>query len=89
MMPVVKLFAGLRTAAGIKQTDLSANSVRMLLNELVHAYPSLEERLWDGKTIRPHVVITINGHPLDPDLGPDIPVHAEDEIAIFPPIAGG
>lgn len=88
-MPNVKFFAGLRSATGIKETSVPADSVRRLLDVLVDTYPPLGEKLWDGTTIRPHVVITINGHPLDPALGPDIPVQPEDEIAIFPPIAGG
>ena len=88
-MPTVKFFAGLRSTAGTKETSVSADSVRGLLDVLVDTYPSLGDKLWDGETIRPHVVITINGHPLDPVLGPDVPVQSEDEIAIFPPIAGG
>jgi molybdopterin synthase sulfur carrier subunit len=88
-MPNVKFFAGLRSATGIKETSVSADSVRRLLDILVDTYPPLGEKLWDGAAIRPHVVITINGHPLDPMLGPDIPVQSEDEVAIFPPIAGG
>lgn len=88
-MPIVKFFAGLRAATGVKQTSISASSVRMVLDSLVAAYPTLEEKLWDGQIIRPHIVITINGHPLDLAQGSDIPVLPEDEIAIFPPIAGG
>jgi molybdopterin synthase sulfur carrier subunit len=88
-MPVVKFFAGLRTATGTKETTLSAGSLRAVLDGLVAAYPALREKLWDGSALRPHVVITINGHNLDPDLGPDIPVKPDDQIAIFPPIAGG
>ena len=82
-MPVVKFFAGLRTATGTKETTLSAGSLQAVLDGLVAAYPALREKLWDGSALRPHVVITINGHPLDPLLGPDAPVQSEDEIAIF------
>lgn len=88
-MPIVKFFAGLRNATGVKQTSISASSVRTALDALVDTYPPLKEKLWDGEAIRPHIVITINGHTLDPEQGPDIPILPEDEIAIFPPIAGG
>lgn len=88
-MPTVKFFAGLRTATGTKETTLTASSLQELLEGLVAAYPALQEKVWDGRTLRPHIVITINGHNLDPELGLDIPLKPDDQIAIFPPIAGG
>ena len=57
-MPQVKFFAGLRSIAGTKETSVSADSVRRLLDVLVDTYPPLEDKLWDGETIRPHVVIS-------------------------------
>ena len=85
-MPVVKLFAGLRKDAGIKETSILGMSVRAVLSELVLRYPALAEKLFENGQIRPHVVITLNGHPTT-DM--DAAVTGQDSIAIFPPIAGG
>jgi molybdopterin synthase sulfur carrier subunit len=87
-MATIKFYAGLRKIAG-KETNVTANSVRAVLDALVATYPELGETLWDGAALRPHIVITINGHTLDPEGRTDIPVGPDDLIAIFPPIAGG
>jgi MoaD family protein len=97
IMPTVKLFANLRKIAGTKELSVAPPS-RMLrsasrgatlgemLNELWKQRPALVEAILDDGTLRPHVVITINGH-ITTDLG--TPVIEQDVIAIFPPIAGG
>lgn len=85
-MPTVKLFASLRKDAGIKEASISGMSVRSLISELVRQYPTLVDKLLESGQIRPHVVITVNGHPTT-DM--DAPVTEQDLIAIFPPIAGG
>ena len=85
-MPTVKLFASLRKDAGIKETSLPGKSVRPLISELVRQYPALAEKLLENGQIRPHVIITVNGHPTT-DM--DAPITEQDLIAIFPPIAGG
>ncbi len=57
-----------------------------VISELVRQYPALAGKLLESGQIRPHVVITVNGHPTT-DM--DAPVTEQDLIAIFPPIAGG
>lgn len=88
-MPTVNFFASLRKTTGIKETTVTGSSLYNVLDELVEAYPELREQMWDGETLRPHIIITINGHNLDPEQITDLPVKPEDKIAIFPPIAGG
>jgi sulfur-carrier protein len=88
-MAEVKFFAGLREAAGTKETSLEAASLRDLLNKLDARFPRLQGKVWDGAALRPHVVITINGQTLSDDQGLDTPLNPDDTIAIFPPIAGG
>lgn len=88
-MATIKFYAGLRKTTGTKETSLEAGSLRDVLEKLVAIYPALREQVWDGSEVRPHVVITLNGHPLDSAQGLELPVGAEDHIAIFPPIAGG
>ena len=85
-MPTVKLFASLRKDAGIKETSIPGTSIKPVISELVRQYPALAEKLLENGKIRPHVVITLNGHPTT-DM--DAPVTEQDLIAIFPPIAGG
>jgi MoaD family protein len=93
-MPIIKLFANLRKVAGTKEASITGATVGAVVSELVKRYPALAENLLvyhpddlsgDGH-IRPHVIITINGHPT---TNPDAPVMEQDEIAIFPPIGGG
>jgi molybdopterin synthase sulfur carrier subunit len=88
-MPLVKFYAGLRKAAGTNETLVTACTLRAVLDCLVVQFPSLQQQLWDGNALRAHIVITVNGHTLDPVEGLGLSVLPEDEIAIFPPIAGG
>jgi sulfur-carrier protein len=85
-MPLVKLFANLRKTAGTKEISVPGASIGAVVSELVERYPGLAENLLENGQIRPHITITKNGHPT-PAM--DMPVAEEDEIAIFPPIAGG
>ena len=85
-MPHIKLFANLRKISGIKETAIAGTSAGTVLTELVKQYPALASHLLDGEKIRPHVIITINGNPTS---DPDAAVTEQDQIAIFPPIAGG
>jgi len=85
-MSVVKLFANLRKLAGIKELSITGATLGAVLNELVKQYPALDGVILENGQIRPHVVITLNGHNAS-DLS--LQVRDEDLIAIFPPIAGG
>ena len=85
-MPTVKLFASLRKDADIKETSIPGSSVGPVLTELVSRYPALADKLLENGQIRPHVVITVNGNPTT-DL--DAALNEQDQIAVFPPIAGG
>jgi molybdopterin synthase sulfur carrier subunit len=85
-MPNVKLFANLRKTVGTKEVSVTGASVGGVVSELVKRYPALAESLLENGQIRPHVIITINGNPI---ADVNVAVTAEDQIAIFPPIAGG
>ena len=85
-MPLIKLFANLRNIAGTKELPIAGWSLGSALNELVEQIPALEGVILENGQIRPHFVITINGHNAT-EL--DAPVTEQDLIAIFPPIAGG
>lgn len=85
-MPTVKLYANLRKLAGTKELSTTGATVGAVLNELVKRNPALSDVILEDGGLRPHIVITLNGHNLT-DLG--TPVMEQDIIAIFPPIAGG
>ena len=96
-MPTIKLFANLRNLAETKELSVTSpsgmlhsasrgTSLREVLNELVKEVPALDGVILEDGQIRPHFVITINGHNAA-EL--DVAVTEQDLIAIFPPIAGG
>jgi molybdopterin converting factor small subunit len=85
-LPTVKLFANLRKIAETKELSVQGTSLSGVLNELVKGIPTLDGVILDDGQIRPHFVITINGHNTV-DL--NVIVTEQDIIAIFPPIAGG
>ena len=85
-MPTIKLFANLRKIAETKELSVNETTLSGVLNELVERVPALDGVILENGQIRPHFVITINGHNTD-EL--DVTVTEQDLIAIFPPIAGG
>ena len=85
-MPTIKLFANLRKIADRKELSVAGTSLSGVLNELVKEVPALDGVILEDGHLRPHFVITINGHNVT-EL--DVTVTEEDIIAIFPPIGGG
>ena len=85
-MPTVKLFATLRKLAGVKEVSITGSAVGLVMNELVKQHPNLDGVLLENGNLRPHVLVTLNGHTTN-DL--NLQVAEQDVIAIFPPIAGG
>ena len=85
-MPTVKLFANLRKLAGTKEVSITGPTLGLVMNELLKQHPNLEGVLLENGNLRPHVLVTLNGHTTN-DLS--LPVVQQDVIAIFPPIAGG
>jgi MoaD family protein len=85
-MPRVKLFANLRKVAGAREIIIKGMSVGEVLSELIQQHPELDAYLTKNGQIRPYIIITVNGQTT---LDLDTPILEQDEIAIFPPIAGG
>jgi len=88
-MPVISLYAGLRKIAGTRDLTLEGENLAGIIRGIGERYPSLVAAILDGDHLRPHIIITINGQNVDPERGLEIPLDANDHIAIFPPIAGG
>lgn len=85
-MPVVKLYANLRKIAETKELSVNGSTLEVVLNELVEQKPALDDVILENGQIRPHVVITVNGHNA---IDLNTIISEQDIVAIFPPIAGG
>ena len=88
-MPVVKLYANLRAITGSKEHNIPGESIREILGILIREYPALQAFLFDKERLRPRVLLTLNGQTLDIETCLETPVAGQDQIAIFPPVAGG
>jgi molybdopterin converting factor small subunit len=60
-----------------------------VIDTLCEEHRSLCDTLLADGYIRPHFKITLNGHDITLLQGLDTAVCEDDQIAIFPPIAGG
>jgi molybdopterin synthase sulfur carrier subunit len=50
---------------------------------------ALSSAIFDGDHLRAHLRVLVNGRDIELAQGLDTRVDAHDQIAIFPPIAGG
>lgn len=89
-MPLVKLFGNLRQLAGAKRLSLSGTTVREMLETLCGDNTALRDAIFQGNgSLQPHVRVVVNGRDSELGQGLDSPLKETDEVAIFPPIAGG
>jgi MoaD family protein len=94
-VPVIRLFANLRKLAGFKETHVQGETIRQALLALCESYPALSQQLFADGKLREQYLISLNGQNINlfnssSGTRPlEIPVQPDDEIAIFPPIAGG
>ncbi len=86
---VVKLFGNLRKLKSASRVRLQAGTVRQALITLCEQNTPLWEAITDGEKLLPYVKIMVNGHDITLLDGLDTVLKPEDQIAIFPPIAGG
>lgn len=78
-MPVLRLFASAREAAGVSRDEVSGTTVDEVLDEARARYgAAFAEVLATSR-------VWVNGEPAD---GAD-PVAASDEVAVLPPVSGG
>ena len=89
----MKLFGNLRNvmglAAGHNAVDAAGATVGEVLRDLCTTYPALEEAIFDGRTLGSYIRVMINGRDIELLEGLDTEVSESDQVAIFPPIAGG
>lgn len=88
-MPTVKFFGNLRDQAQTSQQTITGQTVREVLATLCAGNKALCASLFDGDQLWPHVRVMINGRGIEFAQGLDTPLADTDQLAIFPPIAGG
>jgi molybdopterin synthase sulfur carrier subunit len=85
----IKLFGNLRQKAGFSEQECSGNTLRAVLEDLCVENAALCAAIFDGADLQPHVRVMVNGQDSELAQGLDTTVSPGDQIAIFPPIAGG
>jgi len=92
MLVKVLAFASFREILG-KERELEikeAATAKELLEELAQASPRFKEAAFDESgELRDYVLLMINRKRIDPGQDLSRPLHEGDELAVFPPLAGG
>jgi molybdopterin synthase sulfur carrier subunit len=88
-MATVKLFGNLHQHAKAKRLTVSGSTVRAIVEVLCTGSPPMCDVLLENGQLRPHFKIMLNGHDITLIQGMETPVEEHDQIAIFPPVAGG
>lgn len=92
MLVKVKAFAGFREILG-KERELDAKeglTIADLLNELAFCNPQFKESAFDNSgRLRDYVLLMVNKKRIEPMQDLSMEMHEGDELAIFPPVAGG
>jgi molybdopterin synthase sulfur carrier subunit len=81
----VRLFADIRERIEEDEVEADGETVGEVVENIVARYPALEERLYSDGELRPHLNLTADGEPIEPDEATD----GVKEIAVFPPVSGG
>lgn len=89
---MVLAFAGFREILGKERVIclFEGATVRDLLEELAAARPAFKDAAFDDTgTLRDYVLLMVNKKRIDPTKELSRPLQDGDELAIFPPLAGG
>jgi sulfur-carrier protein len=89
---LVKVFANLRDICGGVTVDVQPNGERVIdvLDMMVEMFPDLHDEIFNSeKKLKPFVHVYINGKNIIHDADLETKVTEIDQIALFPPVAGG
>lgn len=89
-MPALKLYGNLREFVERPTLEVAGETAGAVLDALCASNPALGDaiRSSDGE-LQPYVRVLVNGRDVTLAQGMATPVSEADQIAIFPPIAGG
>lgn len=85
----IKLFGGLRQVAGRSQVDAVGSTVREALEDICAGDEELRAAIFNGHALHSHVRVLVNGRDSELLQGLQTPLTEDDQVAVFPPIAGG
>lgn len=92
MLVKVRAFAGFREILG-RERELDAkegSTIADLLNELAASIPGFKESSFDNSgRLQDYVLLMLNKKRIDHLQDLSMEMHEGDELAIFPPVAGG
>lgn len=89
---VVKVFANLREICGDASIDVKpdGNKIIDILNKMVEMFPKLKEEIFTSeRELKPFVQVYLNGRNIIHLDNLKTRVKETDELALFPPVAGG
>lgn len=89
---IVKVFANLRDICGGVTVDVQPNGKRVIdvLDKMIEMYPELHDEIFTSeKKLKPFVHVYINGRNIIHALDLETMVKETDQMALFPPVAGG
>jgi sulfur-carrier protein len=90
---LIKVFANFREICGGKTVTLAVEDgqpVHSVLNQLIELFPLMAEELFTNENqLKPLVHVFINGKNIIHLDGLSTTIRVTDQIALFPPVAGG
>ncbi|RZN45184.1 MoaD/ThiS family protein [archaeon] len=88
-MALVRFYADLRGRAREKEARIDAESIGALIDRLFYTHRDVYEAILEEGELRPYVRIFVNGRDITFLSGRGTPIGPDDEVALFPPVAGG
>ena len=88
-MPKLKFYGSFRTDVSTREMSVSAATVREALEQAWQENPKLRGAMLDGEALRAYVRVMVNGRHVELAHGLETVLAADDEVAIFSPVAGG
>jgi molybdopterin synthase sulfur carrier subunit len=87
----IKFFAYIRDYTKTREIEMDCcTTLRELLYELCERYGSnFRKKIFNGSNVSSEIIILVNGRSITHLQGIDTVLNPEDEISIFPVVAGG